>query len=1211
MKLKIQSLGSPRQKKDSSRGFAMMVTVLIMILLSLIATGLLTLSTVEMRAANISREQQIARSNAKLALTIAVGELQTYLGPDKRVSAQSSILENNGSVNHPHWTGVWSTRQENGDSFWRRDDNEGGLHDVRYEKGWDARDEVLSYLVSGNEGGRGASEGGLLDPFGPAEDDASWVKLVGEGSLGFNPNPLDEVVVPKVKVESFDGQVGSYGFWVGDLGVRANVATPNVWNRDGRMLSREEELFPLLASQESDATMMVTPDGQKLDSLTRVEKGRLATDGQLPLLSNEKWAPGLWHDLTTWSQGVLADTRDGGLRKNLTAYLQSSYSPEPDVLSDGDNLVGPRNPEHAAKLGQSWSAGRYRMSAPTFGMLRDWVQNSVGLNPGVALQRNSETAYLDSTAAGSRSAFANDETVKLVGRTRSDLKPVVVEGSMYSTFSYHLNPEGFAKKYNIRFHQWPRVVLWNPYNVEISVPQSVMMLQLNSRNDFRTSIRTGGFVGTVQWISWGGGTRTPPPRSGESITESANYNDPYSGMRYFSLPAQVIGPGECLVFSPEQAAEYNSRNVLANRLSASVAPDPSRNFYISSSEFDEDDTGSGFNFEILRYFYYPAQGLDNQADDARMIWKDASGLLNLDIYSFDRLPQLSSVSCSLQYGAGKEPRLAINEINQIDVEFTDLKNPVIANRPDVRSREGFRLRWLEEHLSNVSVGNNPAGPYAFETAPLANWNMRASYALRSPWSNIAGDQGDGIASGPWFFGAYTRDLYDQAVSWDEQLPFFHDGLYRGNPFGPPQEGRVRNVLFELPREQVGIISIAQLQHAKLSEFIWHPTYAIGNSLVDPRLELRGMAGTSPSLLSESDGGWNADAIGWSNDVERSEERDEWARFARFIVQELPQDENLVYDLSYEVNHALFDEFFLSSGDEDQRREFVEEGEPLPNGRMRLVEGGTVDDLNSITRAASKLMVDGAFNVNSTSVEAWKALLASTRQSGLSSNESSPFPRAPQAQSGEYLSGSGFPEDDEAWSGFRSLSDAEIEALATEIVEQVKLRGPFLSLSDFVNRGLVGYGQGEIGTMGPLQAAIEAAGLNREFIDRWELFKQGELPDYSHPDNISDSTRISQTLKPDSKAWGAPGYLTQADLLQVIGPVLSARSDTFVVRCYGDAKDSSGRITAKAWCEAVVQRTPQPIAPDQSGLNPDPNHASGRFGRQFEVRSFRWLSEEEV
>ena len=148
-------------------------------------------------------------------------------------------------------------------------------------------------------------------------------------------------------------------------------------------------------------------------------------------------------------------------------------------------------------------------------------------------------------------------------------------------------------------------------------------------------------------------------------------------------------------------------------------------------------------------------------------------------------------------------------------------------------------------------------------------------------------------------------------------------------------------------------------------------------------------------------------------------------------------------------------------------------------------------------------------------------------------------------------------------------------------------------------------------MGALQAAIEAAGLNNPFKTTFPLDNSRSLRDYRHPDSIQDATRFEQTLKPDCKVWGIPGYLTQADLLQVLGPMLTARSDTFIIRTYGDATDAEGKIQARAWCEAIVQRCPEPIVPDKSGLNPKQADGVPDFGRRFVVKSFRWLRPEEV
>ncbi len=91
--------------------------------------------------------------------------------------------------------------------------------------------------------------------------------------------------------------------------------------------------------------------------------------------------------------------------------------------------------------------------------------------------------------------------------------------------------------------------------------------------------------------------------------------------------------------------------------------------------------------------------------------------------------------------------------------------------------------------------------------------------------------------------------------------------------------------------------------------------------------------------------------------------------------------------------------------------------------------------------------------------------------------------------------------------------------------------------------------------------------------------------------------------------GAPGEISQGDLLSAIGSLATVRSDTFRIRAYGEALDTEGKVIARAWCEAVVQRTPAPVAGDSLGLNPRPGENG--FGRKFTVASFRWLKREEI
>jgi hypothetical protein len=251
------------------------------------------------------------------------------------------------------------------------------------------------------------------------------------------------------------------------------------------------------------------------------------------------------------------------------------------------------------------------------------------------------------------------------------------------------------------------------------------------------------------------------------------------------------------------------------------------------------------------------------------------------------------------------------------------------------------------------------------------------------------------------------------------------------------------------------------------------------------------------------------------------------------------------------------------------------------------------------------MLEGGFNVHSTSKEAWKAVLATSADTGFGSSDAIPFPRLVNPPEGEWLDAG--PRDKEATAGFRSLSEYELDALAEEIVREVKERAPFFGLADFVNRRLV---DGKHGAKGPIEAAIEAAGINDPFVQEFPLDNEYDLPNVRFY-NMSDATRMDQTLKPPSTAWGIPGYLTQGDVLQLVGSTLTPRSDTFLIRTYGESVDAEGNVKARAWCEATVQRTPEPVEPDAVGLNPVKVDGKRDFGRRFRIVSFRWMSPEEV
>ncbi|MEM9238111.1 MAG: hypothetical protein AAGB14_15170, partial [Verrucomicrobiota bacterium] len=282
-----------------------MATLVVMSLVAILVVGLLSLSTIELRRSKSGAEMADARGNARLALMHAIGQLQLELGPDQRVSATSGIL---GSESDPNWTGVWSTRREDGTTYWPRDPVSGSLTDMRNEEGWDAADRALAWLVSGN-----------ADPRQPIDEDAS-IELVGDGSVDDEESMIR---VPLVTVESDRGS-GGMAWWTGDLGVRANVAAPDRHadqEIDPSVPGRGQ--FRLMAAQHVEPAMMGA--GAEIDDEQRAS---LVTPATLALAAGDDgaWSREHFHDFTTASYGLLTDVREGGLKGDLTAFFEGDGS---------------------------------------------------------------------------------------------------------------------------------------------------------------------------------------------------------------------------------------------------------------------------------------------------------------------------------------------------------------------------------------------------------------------------------------------------------------------------------------------------------------------------------------------------------------------------------------------------------------------------------------------------------------------------------------------------------------------------------------------------------------------------------------------------------------------------------------------------------------------------------------------------------------------
>ncbi len=530
------------------------------------------------------------------------------------------------------------------------------------------------------------------------------------------------------------------------------------------------------------------------------------------------------------------------------------------------------------------------------------------------------------------------------------------------------------------------------------------------------------------------------------------------------------------------------------------------------------------------------------------------------------------------------------------------------------------------------------------------------------------------------------------------------------------------VLFDLPRRSstldMPILSIGFLQHANLTAddqypFVGHqPGNAVGNSWFSPLVTRTMAKQVRPNIYYARNASGNV---------------------VTSTTSGVSVTGTNYFDISYLLNTALWDGFYFSGIPQVTRAQGgpVQSVNPrlqfaagvVPNDQQlalaeRTAKASAPDALNSSLRipkefaAARYLMTDGAFNINSTSIEAWIAVLSGLRKRSASAYDSpgniiaattaatsgsTSYPRTLYQQrfsSGDRENTQTF----SSYAGYRRLTDAQIVALATTLVQEIRLRGPFPSLASFVNRSgitgtstatrpivmggienggtsgatIPGYMATEAATIqvaGPLQMAIDRAGINITTLASPLLTGSYSLaitarPNFlmntnggagSGPDrnstpyaDVLPKVTISASMTSHSnvpapgegvalsRSTGIPGWLTQADILQAIGPNLSARSDTFVIRAYGDAVDMVNTVSgsvkpsdieARAWCEAVVQRFPDYIDPsDAASAHPSTHNSDVSsflgmpqqlklinqvYGRRYRIVSFRWLSKEEI
>lgn len=367
-------------------------------------------------------------------------------------------------------------------------------------------------------------------------------------------------------------------------------------------------------------------------------------------------------------------------------------------------------------------------------------------------------------------------------------------------------------------------------------------------------------------------------------------------------------------------------------------------------------------------------------------------------------------------------------------------------------------------------------------------------------------------------------------------------------------------------------------------------------------------------------------------------------------------------------NTVYDRFFMSGlpAGGSGVLPAIESGQPLPNWNLKPVGINSSVDLVPANpdETARHLLQAGGFNINSVSVAAWRSVLSSVRfsssapfgaadivntsnnstanagtQNGSATrsfdfasdtslgNHSAPvFFRFPQTAQEVFFWGDPTPASGTSGNarkfsvsafrqgvrGFYSSSPSisgeagtfdngstnavignarqhmttdQVEVLASEIVKNIRVRaaskGPFRSMEEFLSETSV------FGGVSLLEKAIDDSGMN-----------------------AAEVKPVATVQNPLLHSGLSALTLTQADVLTALAPYLRTRSDTFLVRAYGEYINPVTQEPAgKAWAEATVQRFPETVDAVDSILQPDT--AGTALGRRFKITSFRWLNASDI
>lgn len=1313
---KLTAPGAKRRRG----GFALVVTMTMMVLLMVLAVSALSLSAISLRQSSQEDAMMEARANARMALMIAIGELQRYAGPDRAITASSDILGTpSTAVPKPNITGVW-------ESWWDFDPN--ASPDYTTEK----TNRFQRWLVSSpdfNSPDLSAAESidFVNSPWPPPNGEKSTtVELVGDNTLGYDADDADKVTAGLVPISENGKVTGSYAWHVADESVKARVnvyrepldpADASVTLADKRAMLAGHRPDPSVVKDYADNFLTYLPSDHTpvdyADALASV--GKIIDLNQAELLdgANGMIKP-LRNDITPYSLGLMTNVRDGGLKQDLSSVFEMADA-------SGGGLPTEFNGE---KLYAS-THGITGISDPKWSALASYYNFYKKLaepdtNPSYELDLEDDANEMVPNTYNLVPVISKVDTVfSLVGRPLEDVRWLVNKewAPGENNNRYYLKEAWRYHDYFVNLVFTPVVTLHNPYNITISFNKMKVGFENIpvAFNFMHKSGDGGGFVSmsTVQNEFESINTmRWSNHRGGKTITMTiANWADPGGTSDNTSGPI-VLKPGQTLICSPSFPPDasfmkdanggsnvdgYDWQNEVTNDIKgapgyisglgyeiSAVCPGSLRTSVLDSRAdhpaFPPDSRGQ------IELFRYPMGNRVGTIGGQPYLMLRDQTKPRVDLDTFDNAsPQPPRVSNSTvtdefyvefkmqrpgwyiddsttslteadpEFVVTAEIQPAVGEAMvecakfEFDYEDNDTLKSVFGDREFRYPPEGG-LRGSDiapDRGTEYSEQSTWAQPFAIFSAYARSTSggvyetgMRTESTIDSPDVNLL--QGGRLAGKPFLFHNpsrtnFTLDLANQVPGVQAYELNFQPFISKGdaedymdvdiNNRVPSLTGNESTTgiksgsYLEIPSGPLQTIADFRRSNALATAYPPHFVQPVGNSLLHPLMSADSVKESDSSIASTE-----------------------------------------LLDHSVLANHALYDRFYFSTFATRNSETPDAVFEQFMNGTVPLAsqafmpylpDGKTVDSAKAELFASSKprdtayknaaeyQMLRGPFNVNSTSVQAWKAVLASMSKSEVYTLWARNAELEPKTSTGvpitamTLLNGGSIPsttldankiddEDTNTWNGYRELTEPQLETLAEKIVDEVRVRGPFLSMSEFVNRQVrttVTSDPDDDAYALPLKGALEAAIAKAEINEVENATSSNSFLNQVPitEADISDTNLYSYTTPEASignPAAGAPGWVSQADLLRILEPSATVRGDTFVIRVYGEAQDAGGNITARAYAEAVVQRMPEYVdSADRPSVNVYTDSAASEankaFGRRINLVSFRWLSANEI